>query len=210
MDAISLTPPCYPARPSKAGKWRGHHPVADDWVDEPKLNGWRAWVHTPTGAMFNRHGDRLSIGDTYEEVLDDLRGCSLEWLDSEALERRHGILRASLVILDSPIPGDYDERQNEIFLSLCTLDRFQPLPPYSVPVNDTGKILSFAYTFSEKDNDPDLQPNQAWHRLQEMNRVLGCTFYEGFVAKKRRAPYPRARHPEDATTDWVKFRWNNA
>jgi hypothetical protein len=54
--------PCtYPARPLNGGPLDRALSKSGPWHYEPKYNGWRALVHAPTGTMFNRHGQRLSI-----------------------------------------------------------------------------------------------------------------------------------------------------
>jgi hypothetical protein len=50
------------------------------WFAEPKYNGWRALIHTPTGAMWNRHGQRLTIKREFDAAPDQLRPLA----DSEA------------------------------------------------------------------------------------------------------------------------------
>ena len=73
------------------------------WYAEPKLNGWRALIHTPSGAMWNRHGALLTIADYFRPALGTLAklaGRGLVWTDCEALERRHNLGRGTLVVLD--------------------------------------------------------------------------------------------------------------
>ena len=63
-----ITPPCYPARPVNGGPLPKAQPKHGDWVWEPKVNGWRAWEHAPTGAMFNRENKPLSIAAEFAPV----------------------------------------------------------------------------------------------------------------------------------------------
>ncbi len=58
----------------------------------------------PTGAMFNRRGELLSIADEFTDALKDHSRSRLVWPDCEALERRHGIGRGSLIVLDVMLP----------------------------------------------------------------------------------------------------------
>ena len=46
----------FPARPIQGGRLDLAPPKRGLWFAEPKLNGWRALIHTPTGTMWNRHG----------------------------------------------------------------------------------------------------------------------------------------------------------
>ena len=90
----------YPARPVNGGPLPLALPNDGEWFYEPKYNGWRALVHVPTGTMFERHGKLLTIAAEFADALAILgkhrgpaaaliNGAPLEWLDCEALERRH-------------------------------------------------------------------------------------------------------------------------
>src|SRR5882724_10432217 len=95
-----MNPITYPARPLNGGRFGlvSKRPVH---LWSTKLNGWRALVHAPTGAMFNRNGEQLSIIEEFTDALDQLSQGAIQWLDCEALERRHNIGRGSLIILDA-------------------------------------------------------------------------------------------------------------
>ena len=82
----------YPARPIQGGRLELAPPKRGLWYAEPKLNGWRALIHTPTGTMWNRHGALLTIADCFRPALAALAKLAprgLVWADCEALERRH-------------------------------------------------------------------------------------------------------------------------
>src|SRR5580698_3397222 len=96
----SSTPPFYPARPVNGGPLDKALPKSGDWTLEGKYNGWRAWVHNPTGAMFNRRLEPLTIRREFEPALEKLYQLPWEWSDVEALERRHNFGRGSLILLD--------------------------------------------------------------------------------------------------------------
>src|ERR1019366_6894389 len=113
----SCCPPCYPACPINGGPLpkalpKSNGPGGSPWTLEGKYNGWRAWVHQPTHRMFNRKNEPLSITNEFEIALDELCQLPFEWLDVEALERRHKIGRGSLILLDAPDAGiTYTERK---------------------------------------------------------------------------------------------------
>src|ERR1044071_2010250 len=93
----------YPARPIQGGRLELAPPKRGLWFAEPKLNGWRALSHTPSGTMGNRNGALPTIADRFQPALATLaklvpRG--LVWADCEALERRHNLGRGTLVVLD--------------------------------------------------------------------------------------------------------------
>jgi len=100
-----MTPPlnAYPARPIQGGRLELAPPKRGLWYAEPKLNGWRALIHTPTGTMWNRHGALLTIAECFRPALAALAKLAnrrLVWADCEALERRHNLGRGTLVMLD--------------------------------------------------------------------------------------------------------------
>ena len=53
----------YPARPIQGGRLELAPPKRELWYAEPKLNGRRVLMHTPTGTMWNRHGTLLTVAD---------------------------------------------------------------------------------------------------------------------------------------------------
>jgi hypothetical protein len=176
-------------------------PKAGHWFYEPKYNGWRALVHVATGAMFNREGQPLTISGEFEQALGILRRldcAAFKWADCEALERRHGIGKGTLIVLDViPEPAwanaTYETRR-QWTATLADCD------PYRQPAGNT--IYRVPHCFA-----PCLAP-VAWGRLQELNRQWGCDFYEGLVAKRADSPYPiQLRSPKAETPFWIKHRW---
>lgn len=214
-------PPTYPLRPSNGGppdKMRPK-PQPDKWIYEPKFNGWRAIVHTPTGRMFNRKLEPLSIEAEFATVLDTIRthytknSFTPEWIDCEALERRHNKGRGSLILLDyiptSPTdPTPLHLRQTTLDVELA--HGHQCARNYAFEHEDPpeNSLLIPSYEYSTKYNDPDMDPVAACARLQEINRALGCEFFEGVVAKHIDSLYPhQLRSPEQSTPYWIKHRW---
>lgn len=190
----------FPLRPINGGPWEHakRFPKPGTWQYEPKYNGWRAMVHTPTGAMFNRRNMRLSIESEFTAALRALCATldaeGFKWVDVEALERRHGIGKGCLVVLDvvpEPIYGDatYDQRRDWLSI-LPTL----PLrPPRDFP------LLSIP---------PNVQPDAAWEELQRINREFDAELYEGLVAKRTDSRYVmQMRSADQEFPGWVKHRW---
>jgi len=171
------------------------------WFYEPKYNGWRALVHIATGTMFNRRGERLSIESEFAQALGLLR-CTLsaeafEWADCEALERRHGIGRGTLIVLDV-IPKDakwtYEERRSWITPAVLPV-----LYPSCKPHDDA--------LFQSARFDSKLAADY-WRLLPTYNQHFGCPFYEGLVAKRADSKYPmQLRSPAEEFPFWVKHRW---
>jgi hypothetical protein len=188
-------------------------PKRGRWIYEPKFNGWRAVVHTPTGSMFNRKGDRISIEHEFSPALAALKNCHdiPEWLDCEALERRHKLGQGSLIVFDY-IPQSYDKtplEARQLRLAQLLGNNGVEDYPYESANPPENKVLLLAYEYSETDPTvPDMTPTAAWPRLQRINSELGCQFFEGLVAKRLDSLYPtQLRSPDMEFPLWIKHRW---
>jgi len=196
-----MIPPTYPARPINGGPFplapvkSGNSP----WLYEPKYNDWRAIVHVPTGQMWERHGKPLSIGSMFEQAVAELQAisdsvCKIQWLDCLALGRRHPLWRGTLVVLDliDEAAKPYQVRRElmaDLFDAPDTLVPSRTPPPVLIPPRITGSA-------------------QMWEELQEINRLIGCEFYEGMVAKRADSRYPlQRRSPDIEFPFWMKHRW---
>ena len=212
-ETNSITLPTYPARPMNGGPLPSAPPkLGGRWWYEPKYNGWRVLVHTPSGTCFNRHGQRLSIEKEFFSALSQLQAnCPFEWLDCEGLERRHGIGRGTLIVLDTldRDRGLYSERKSALDAWGPHRDR-----PCTIPVL-AGPREHYAPERPEPDSiyraprwEVDFATDGMWPWMQAINQRWACDFYEGLVAKRADSPYPRqltdsSRH----TSDWVKHRF---
>ena len=207
--------PTYPARPVNGGAMT-EDTARPDWAYEPKYNGWRALVHTPSGAMFNRQGERLSIQSEFEAALDTLRHADVpEWLDCEALDRRHGIGRGCLVVLDiipgstgvTPAgcggalfePGTADYRERRARLRRIGAPIMIELPIIHQPA---GNMVYYPPSYQ------DYEAIDIYQELQAINTAWGAPFYEGLVGKKKTSLYPlQLRSPDQDFAFWQKHRW---
>lgn len=228
-DSVAIAPwtcPTFPMRPVSGGNldvcpnWHAY--IAEDalWFAEPKYNGWRALVHIETGAMFNRHGKRLSIEKEFQPALEYMRAtldaAAFKWADCEALERRHGIGRGCLIVLDVvPEPdyaaATYAERNDWL--------RIPSLPPLAyTPDRDLFPLVSRVPTICDtaKVRGGNWRDDMlsAWWHLKEANNFLTpnvkpiCRFYEGLVLKNARAPYMiQLRSDNVESPALVKHRW---
>jgi hypothetical protein len=84
-----MTPPLitYPARSIQIVRLEPAPPKRGLWYTEPKLNGWRTLIHTPTGTMWNRHGALFTIADCFRPALATLAKLAsrgLLWADCDA------------------------------------------------------------------------------------------------------------------------------
>lgn len=200
----------YPARPIQGGRLELAPPKRGLWFAEPKFNGWRALVHTSSGTMWNRHGQRLTIAHCFAEALDELRDLSEEgflWADCEALERRHDIARGTLIVLDA-IPADptfapsYQERR--AFLESLRI----PQERFSSGIHE-GEPRPLLLTTSRA----ACAHNEVlafYDGLREANHTLKTPFFEGVVMKRGDAPYPvQLRSSTEECCALVKHRFLN-
>ena len=197
----------YPARPIQGGRLELAPPKRGLWYAEPKLNGWRALIHTPTGTMWNRHGALLTIAECFRPALGELakrasRG--LVWADCEALERRHNLGRGTLVVLDViPESGTPSYEQRRAMLeSLLPCDPVfdgntsRPAPCGAVVLTPTMRAASHAEALA------------FYQRLREANQALCCDFFEGVVMKRAGSVYPvQLRAVTEKCRGWVKHRF---
>lgn len=199
----TIQPLTFPARPINGGKF-GLIPKSGLRLWSPKLNGWRALVHVPTRTLFNREGQPLSIAKEFSAALDQLRGYSIvtptDWLDCEALERRHGIGRGTLIVLDAIIP------------SIPAYDRYNLLPGWPLEIGQKPDPNS-VYRLIQYPLDDTIEAHRIvlwnkWTQMQSLNKQWSCDFYEGLVAKRADSPYPiQLRNPKAETPTWAKHRW---
>jgi ATP-dependent DNA ligase len=197
----------YPARPIQGGRLELAPPKRGVWYAEPKLNGWRALIHTPTGTMWNRHGTLLTIADCFRPALTTLARLAsrgLAWADCEALERRHNLGRGTLVVLDViPESGTpiYTARR-ALLESLLTCD-----PIFD---GDTSRAVPCGAVVLTPTRRADLHVDALafYQQLRSANRVLGCDFFEGVVMKRADSAYPvQIRSAMDVCRVWVKHRF---
>jgi hypothetical protein len=211
--------PFYPARPINGGPLPKALPKSGTWIYEPKLNDWRALLHRESGAMFNRHGQPLSITNQFanacELLADAINDPALGWLDVMCLGRRIPLGKGSLVLRDAPeTPGDWTARQERLH-QLVDVGVAQPWAHEQFQPPDHA-VLTFAYHYETVEQqarsvprpDLELDPLQAWTRLQRINREIGHELFEGLVAKRADSPYPRQlRSPDQEFPFWMKHRW---
>ena len=197
----------YPARPIQGGRLELAPPKRGLWYAEPKLNGWRALIHTSTGTMWNRHGALLTIADCFRPalgVLAKLAGRGLVWADCEALERRHNLGRGTLVVLDViPETGAPSYEQRRVMLetllpkdAVLSGDASLQVPCGAVVLAPTIRAESHADALA------------FYQRLRDANRALRCDFFEGVVMRRADAAYPvQLRSATEEFRGFVKHRF---
>ena len=197
----------YPARPIQGGRLELAPPKRGLWYAEPKLNGWRALIHTPSGTMWNRHGALLTIADCFRPALAALAKLAtrgLVWADCEALERRHNLGRGTLVVLDAVAESgtpNYEQRRS-------MLESLLPSDPVFVG-EVTGSVPSGGVVLTPTLRvDSHADALAFYQRLREANRALRCDFFEGVVMKRADSIYPvQIRSATEEFRGWVKHRF---
>jgi len=210
MVAVTQSPPCYPARPVNGGPLPKALQKSGDWTLEGKYNGWRAWVHNPTGAMFNRKLEPLSITHEFKPSLAKLHSLPWEWTDVEALERRHNIGCGSLILLDY-LPANpeeiYTARKSFIHLCCVVVGGIEVHKELNLPIANDRVYLPMTWRCLPESS------LQLWEILQQCNTALGggrnaIPFWEGIVAKRNDSIYPRQRRNAELDFPfWMKHRW---
>jgi len=201
-----MLPITYPARPLNGGRF-GLLTKKPIYLWSPKLNGWRTLLHCPTGTMFNRRGEELSIRSEFAEAVENLSRSGTEWLDCEALERRHNIGRGTLVILDAVVPSlNASQRYMKLFEEA---DRLKwPSLGIGERPEEKGVYLLKQTAMSDASQTGKLALTLSWGRMQQINREWGTDFYEGLVAKRDDSLYPiQLRSPDSECPFWIKHRW---
>lgn len=205
---IDTFPPTYPARPTTGGK-----PLGKVWemtdkrntIFTPKYNGWRVFLNTVTGVMYNRQLERLSIEHEFTDALSLIRrqltpvaDSFSEWLDCEGLSRRHGIGRGTLIVLDMPsIPGRYEDRQSVLRVLLPSVHKVDEKP------KDNHVYVPTIFNFEDK------VEAKYWDGVaQRMNKEWDAEFYEGWVGVDAGSKYPtQLVGAERKAHSWTKHRW---
>lgn len=177
-------------RPINGGRFDLTDSYNDNWLFEPKINGWRAVVCPDAGLFFNRHGKRLTIEADIKPLLAHLPKLG-QWLDCEILERR-GTGKKTLIVLDLPdAPEQYAERVGKLSaLKTFSLTETNESGVYRLP----QLTLSAAHEF--------------WKR-NDVTSISGVLF-EGLVAKRKDSRYIKSSRPESESTKWVKHRFANS
>lgn len=196
-----------PARPVNGGRFDLAPVKIGKWSYSSKLNGYRVLIHLPTMTLFNRHQTKLDAKLTPSfavaiKLVEGIREKLLEftdWLDAEALERRHTIAQGTLVILDY-IPRGLDrskttyEARRERILSFAL-----PLTPLDPKAWSKDSLYVVADTLD----------SGLYGRLRQYNEAgsLNGAFYEGVVAKLVSSTYPV--NGKDCPY-WVKHKFDDS
>jgi len=197
-----MTPPTFPMRPMNGGNLESKFATLPPWARayEPKVNGWRVIVHSPSGACFNRHNEPLTIAGEFKAALAILKDSPFTWLDCEGLSRRHHLGKGSLVVLDiiDLHWNSWAQRKRVIvdYFKLAIIDPriIQDNWVYHLPTIEAEKA------------------NGVWQSLQAQNESVNLTgenvFWEGLVCKRLDSAYTlQLQDSKRETTNWIKHRF---
>ncbi len=195
---------CYPPAPLNGGPLETAPPKVGTWVWQPKVDGWRAVIHTPSRTVWNQYGKLSSCSEKFQHILRELSfaSCSCEWLDVELMENRHDLMRGCIIVLDWIEPDLSFMRRRAMLRSL-----FPRLPiDVSRLLRETGgQVRDSVYLISQWDNR---DPLKLYDWLKQENEFIGHKFYEGLVAKRVDAPYLFGQRPKQVTPDFIKHRFD--
>lgn len=166
------------------------------WAFEPKVNGWRGVIHVPSLTVFNRHGQLLSITDEFNDALGYLWETTppdMEWLDCEMLSRRHDVDKGNIIVLDWINDLlDYEDRRHLLVY------HFPCWFPPTMGKNAPATVIPM---------QEEAMP--MWNHLQELNKRIGCDYFEGIVGKRQSSRYEHQLvSPSRTTAHWVKWRFD--
>jgi ATP-dependent DNA ligase len=197
-----MNPPTYPARPTNGGALGSALPKIGEWSFEPKYDGWRALIHVPTGAMFNRQLQRLSVQYQFGPAVNAMRSAldaeAFEWVDAEVLLRRSNV-RGTIIVFDLiPKSGWHPTYLQRHTWLKAVLEVHQP----DQKPADNSLLLA--------PSCPSWECASSLYRsFRSLNDNFGVKLYEGIVAKRSDKPYPiQLRGPEVRTPYWIKHRFD--
>jgi ATP-dependent DNA ligase len=189
-----------PARPITGGDLlTSTMPLIGKWLNTAKYNGWRMVLQIDGYIAYNRHQEKLSIASEFRVALAKLDAIKMrlngftDWLDAEALERRHELARGTILIIDYiPRRGDRTNHEDRIAKLRSAGIKEAPLDPreweadavYLVRHNDDAKEL--------------------YNQTISINRQIGVELYEGVVIKQANSQYPASSNRDFPM--WIKFR----
>lgn len=194
---------CFPPAPTNGGKLDQTTPAkVGDWVWQPKVDDWRAVVHTPTCTVWNQYGQPSALAERekIEAALRTLQGVGFaaEWLDVGIMEARHDMMRGSIIVFDIV------EAVTPLRERLARLRSMFPVLPMADKLLAAGNVSDQVFVVNEFHQNIE----HCWHGLQTINTQLGRKFYEGLVAKRLDSPYTFGRKAKQKTPDWIKHRFD--
>jgi hypothetical protein len=209
MIATSPALICYPPAPLNGGPLTSlTPPKVGEWVWQPKIDDWRAVIHTPTGTIWNQYGQLSSFTDTdkFTSALGWLRvlqseEAQYEWLDVGMMQNRNDMMRGSVVVLDLIVPNQPFHMRRKRLESM-----FQHMPLATITVGRPDLANDRVYLVPQVTGEK--AGRTLYTDLQLQNVALGRKFYEGVVAKEVTSHYLFGQRPKQQWPNWIKHRFD--
>lgn len=201
---------CFPPAALNGGPLDTAPPKVGEWVWQPKVDDWRAVIHTPTMTVWNQYGKLSSITDKFSVALNWLRNIQseetqYEWLDVGMMENRHDLMRGCIIVFDLIVAGQ------EFWLRRERLEAMFPVLPVvsHLLAKHGGQVRDAVYLISQWEvSEALVEPIDIYQHLQAENERIGHKFYEGLVAKKADSLYAFGRAPKQTIPTWIKHRFD--
>lgn len=198
----------YPARPVNGGRLESAPKKVGPWICQPKIDDWRAILHAPTGRIWNRHGEPLSIAADIQPAIKFIQSRDYDWLDVGVLERRHEMLKGRVVIFDFIPPEDnppcrapYSSRRE------CLKRDFDSLP--ANPANAGDRLVFLIPEWAGDKIEISYDCLQIINADIKKQTGTEHNFYEGIVCKRTDKPYPVQLLSPNKETPWmIKHRFD--
>jgi hypothetical protein len=131
----------------------------------------------------------------------------IEWLDCEALERRHDLGRGSLIVLDSIVPKLLAGERYQLLVKQAEQLQWPILGIEQRPEPNKVYVCK-QVAMSDASRSGKLVLTDWWGWMQRVNKEWGADFYEGLVARRSDSAYAiQLRSPEAECSSWIKHRW---
>ena len=183
----------FPARPVNGGNLVLSG-VREDWLYQPKINGWRAVYCSLTGQAWNRHGSPLSIPlpeAGCRELHRIAEKAGWDWWDLELVERRTKLKGVIIIldVMDCALPFSKRSQKIQSFVPAVGFDgKWKPLSTLPA-VSSSGA-------------------EELWLGGLAYNKKHGDELYEGVVGKKAGSPYPIQKTSASRCFPyWMKHRY---
>jgi hypothetical protein len=205
-------PICYPPAPLNGGPLEHAPAKVGEWVWQPKVDDWRAVIHTPTRTIWNQYGQLSSFTQTdkFAVALDRIAVVSFaaEWLDVGLMENRHNMMRGCIVVLD--LIGSPSSKQSWPFHERrAHLEAMFGVLPAATRIVGTPEAKDSVLLIPSFSGPDHLDGLRLYRGCIAQNEAIGQKFYEGVVAKRADSLYPiQLNRPKAKCPDWIKHRFD--
>lgn len=199
---------CFPPAACNGGPLEKAPPKIGNWRWQPKVDDWRAVIHTPSMSVWNQYGQPSTISDKFAVTLRHLTqvAAAAEWLDVGMMEQRNDMMRGCIIVFDLIEP------KVEQWARYARLKAMFPILPFDVStwlLMNGGQVRDSIFLVNQWD---DIQCKAAAMRrqefLQNQNYRLKHKFFEGMIAKRRDSLYQFGTRAKQECPAWIKHRFD--